>query len=313
MYCKSGDSESFLPGLVVICGATATGKTRLAIELAQHLGSIIISADSRQVYQEMDIATAKPTIAEQQLVEHHFISTCEPTSVLTVAEYQQQVQQKIAHCHAQQITPILVGGTGLYIKSIVRGLKIPRVAPQPGLRDQLGNYDQPLLHQMLCQVDPPTKIHPHDRSRTLRALEVFYVTGQPITSQQGENPPDYPIVQIGLDCDNLPDRIRQRTAQMVELGWEAEVRGLIDKYGWDLPHLGTLGYAEMRQYLKGEISKEEAIELTIFHTGQLAKRQRTWFRSIPEIVWFDSEQANVAAVTELIYLRPCFRKRAPHL
>jgi tRNA dimethylallyltransferase len=300
MDFKSGDSGSFIPGLIVICGATATGKTRLAIELAQQLGSVIISADSRQVYREMDIATAKPTVAEQALVKHYLISTYEPTTTLTVAEYQEQVQKLIAQLHAQQITPILVGGTGLYIKSIVRGMKIPRVATQPELRSQLATYDQSMLHQMLCQVDPKTKIHAHDRSRTVRALEVFYVTGRSITSQQGENLPTYPIWQIGLDCEDLAPRIRQRTMQMIELGWEAEVQGLIDKYGWDLPNLDTLGYAEMRQYLKGEISRAEAIELTILHTCQLAKRQRTWFRNIPEIIWLNTEKAEAAALVQLL-------------
>ena len=130
----------------------------------------------------------------------------------------------------------------------------------------------------------------------MRALEVFYVTGHSIASQQGENPPTYPIWQIGLDCENLTARIRQRTEQMIELGWESEVKELIDKYGWDLNSLDTLGYAEMRQYLKGEISRAEAIELTILHTCQLAKRQRTWFRNIPGIVWFDTERIDFSTM-----------------
>ena len=291
-------AESFAPGLIVICGATATGKTRLAIDLAQRVGGVIINADSRQVYRELNIATAKPTAAEQVLVRHYLVSTYEPIYTLTVAEYQQQVQELIAQLHTQQIVPILVGGTGLYIKSIVRGMKIPRVAPQPVLRSQLSAYDQTILRQMLCQVDPTTKIHANDRYRTIRALEVFYVTGHSISSQQGENPPPYPIWQIGLDCENLADRIRQRTEQMIELGWEAEVRELIDKYGWNLPSLDTLGYTEMRQYLKGEISHSEAIDLTILHTCQLAKRQRTWFRNIPEIVWFDAEHIDALTMVE---------------
>ncbi len=281
------------PALIVICGATATGKTGLAIKLAQHLNSVILSADSRQVYREMDIATAKPTAAEQKVVPHHFINTHEPSSILTVAEYQTNVQNSILSWHQQGISPILVGGTGLYIKSIVRGMKIPRVAPQPLLRQQLETIELPILSQMLQQVDPDTKIHGNDRNRTLRALEVFYVTGRSITSQQGEAPPSYRIMQIGLDCPSLEQRIQQRARQMVELGWEQEVRNLITKYGWDLPNLATLGYAEMRQHLRGEISLEEAIELTILHTRQFAKRQRTWFRGISEIIWLNSEDVNL--------------------
>jgi tRNA dimethylallyltransferase len=281
------------PALIVICGATATGKTSLAIKLAQHLNSVILSADSRQVYREMDIATAKPTAAEQIVVPHYFINTHEPSDILTVAEYQSNVQNSIRSWHQQGVSPLLVGGTGLYIKSIVRGMKIPRVAPQKMLREQLESIDQSILYAMLCQVDPNTKIHGNDRNRTLRALEVFYVTGRSITSQQGEAPPSYQIIQIGLDCPSLEQRIQQRARQMVEMGWEQEVRDLITKYGWDLPNLTTLGYAEMRQHLQGEISLEEAIELTILHTRQFAKRQRTWFRGIPEIIWLNSEDPNL--------------------
>jgi tRNA dimethylallyltransferase len=281
------------PALIVICGATATGKTGLAIKLAQHLNSVILSADSRQVYREMDIATAKPTAAEQSVVPHHFINTHEPFDILTVAEYQTNVQNSIQSWHEQGISPLLVGGTGLYIKSIVRGMKIPRVAPQPLLRKQLEAIDQSILHAMLRQVDLNTKIHHNDRNRTLRALEVFYVTGRSITSQQGEEPPSYRIIQIGLDCPNLEQRIQQRARQMIEMGWEQEVRNLITKYGWELPNLDTLGYAEMRQYLRGELSLAEAIELTILHTRQFAKRQRTWFRGIPEIIWLNSEDVNL--------------------
>jgi tRNA dimethylallyltransferase len=147
------------PALIVICGATATGKTGLAIKLAQHLNSVILSADSRQVYREMDVATAKPTAAEQSVVPHYFVNTHEPTDMLTVAEYQTNVQNSIYSFHQKGISPLLVGGTGLYIKSIVRGMKIPRVAAQPLLRQQLEAIDQGILHAMLRQVDSNTKIH----------------------------------------------------------------------------------------------------------------------------------------------------------
>lgn len=280
--------------LIVICGATATGKSGLAIEIAQRLNSSIISADSRQVYREFDIATAKVSSAELALVPHYLISTYEPNHTLTVAEYQLQAQQLIETLHQQLTIPLLVGGTGLYIKSVVKGMKIPRVAPQPQLRSQLTRLGQSQCYQLLQQVDAPAaaKIHANDPIRTIRALEVYYVTGRSISSQQGENPPRYPILQIGLDCmdlDVLTERIQRRTQQMLELGWEAEVAYLGEKYGWDLPLLNTLGYAEMRQYLQGEISLVEAIDLTVLHTRQFAKRQRTWFRAIPEIEWFDSD------------------------
>ncbi|MCP2732304.1 tRNA (adenosine(37)-N6)-dimethylallyltransferase MiaA, partial [Limnofasciculus baicalensis] len=186
---------------------------------------------------------------------------------------------------------LLVGGTGLYIKSIVRGLKIPRVAPNSELRSQLSALGQIQLYHFLQQVDPiaAQKIHANDEVRTLRALEVFYVTGEPISQQQGENPPNYPIFQIGLDCqsDALTRRIAKRTEEMLEMGLVKEVETLCKKYRWDLPLLDTLGYREIKQYLAGEVSLNEAKDLTVLHTRQFAKRQRTWFRAIPEIEWFD--------------------------
>jgi tRNA dimethylallyltransferase len=275
--------------LITICGPTATGKSGLALELAQRLRVGIISADSRQVYKEFDIGTAKPTKAEQQLVPHYLINICEPTETLTLAEYQQQARSLI---EAGDIS-LLVGGTGLYIKAVVRGLKIPRVGPQEELRSQLASLGQTQCYQMLRRVDlqAAEKIHPNDAVRTLRALEVFYVSGKPISEQQGENPPTYPILQIGLDCetDKLRDRIQRRTEKMIAAGFLAEVEFLCRKYGEDLPLLNTLGYAEMKQYLAGEVSLEEAKELTVLHTRQFAKRQKTWFRADAQIEWFDAD------------------------
>ncbi len=326
--------------LIVICGATATGKSSLALALAKRLRAIIISADSRQVYREFDIGTAKPTKSQQQEVPHYLIDICEPVETLTVADYQQQAQGLISSgvgqlrgeafkkigsesplnppilgdlkCPAppelgaegqvssiQQgqnlgVSPaLLVGGTGLYIRSIVQGMKIPRVAPNNELRSQLQKLGQFQLYAMLQQVDlvAAQKIHANDLVRTLRALEVFYVTGRPISVQQGENPPSYPILQIGLDCPNLEDlqkRIEQRTEEMISMGLVAEVELLCRKYGVDLPLLNTLGYQEIKEYLLGGISLSEAKNLTVLHTRQFAKRQRTWFKADGTIEWFDS-------------------------
>ncbi len=281
--------------LIVICGATATGKSGFALKLAMRLGSVIISADSRQVYREFDIGTAKPTLAEQKLVPHYLINICNPTDTMTVADYQEQAQSLIA---SLGISPLLlVGGTGLYIRSIVQGMKIPRVAPDKQLRSQLESLGQSTLYGILKQVDAVAaqKIHANDIVRTLRALEVFYITGKPISEQQGENPPDYPILQIGLDCDvqKLERRIHQRTQQMVTDGLVAEVEYLCQKYGADLPLLNTLGYQEIKQYLAGDISLNEAEELTILHTRQFAKRQRTWFRAYSQIEWFDADDPDL--------------------
>ncbi len=283
------------PQLIVICGATATGKSGLALELAQRLNTVILSADSRQVYREFDIGTAKPSVAERKLVPHYLIDICEPTETLTLADYQEQAQKLIASLPSPLL---LVGGTGLYIKAIVRGLEIPRVAPNEDLRSQLSSLGQSQCYNFLQQVDPRAaeKIHPHDQVRTLRGLEVFYITGIPISNQQGENPPNYPILQIGLQCqdaDALTRRITQRTEMMVIAGLVEEVKTLAEKYGWDLPLLDTLGYREMKQYLAGDISLSEAKALTVVHTRQFAKRQRTWFRAYPDIEWFDADSPDL--------------------
>ncbi|HEY9909276.1 MAG TPA: tRNA (adenosine(37)-N6)-dimethylallyltransferase MiaA [Thermosynechococcaceae cyanobacterium] len=278
-----------VPKLIVLCGPTATGKSGLAIALAQRLHSYILSADSRQVYREFNIGTAKPTAFEQQQAPHHLIDICAPTEVLTVAQYQRQAQALVA-----SPCPLLVGGTGLYLRAITRGLKIPPVSPQAELRSQLQSLGQVQCYGLLKQVDRASaaKIHPNDSVRTVRSLEVFYVTGRPMSEQQGENPPPYPILSIGLDCTNtesLQRRIEQRTGQMVEMGLVQEVEQLCQKYGSDLPLLNTLGYAEFKQYVAGDISLPQAQELTVLHTRQFAKRQRTWFRADPEIEWFDAD------------------------
>nr|WP_319420402.1 tRNA (adenosine(37)-N6)-dimethylallyltransferase MiaA [Pleurocapsa sp. FMAR1] len=281
--------------LIVICGVTASGKSGLALEIAQRLNTAIISADSRQIYREFDIGTAKPSLAEQKSVPHYQIDICEPTETLTLAEYQQQTQELIKT--SNHSLPLLVGGTGLYLDAITKGLKIPRVSPQPELRSQLSSLGQAQIHGWLAQVDPEAarKIHLNDQFRTLRALEVFYVTGVPITAQQGENPPNYPILQIGLDGDvaALDKRIAIRTKQMIEMGLVQEVDYLCHKYGKNLPLLNTLGYSEIKQYLAAEINLEQAIALTVTHTRQFAKRQRTWFRKNKNIHWFDSGSSNL--------------------
>ncbi len=312
------------PGLIVIGGPTATGKSGLAIALAQRLNSIILSADSRQVYRHFNIGTAKPSPAEQQGVPHYLIDICDPTQTLTVADYQQHANALLHHppnrpsIHSSDF-PLLVGGTGLYIRAITRGLLIPRVAPQADLRKQLAGLGQAHCHALLQQVDPlaAERIHPNDAVRTLRALEVFYVTGQPLSAQQGENPPTYPILQIGLDClegedsgagDRLLQRIQRRTDQMLADGLVEEVASLTQTYGAELPLLQTLGYQEIGQYLRGELSLEVARDLTVLHTRQFAKRQRTWFRAVPEMVWFDSDRPDlISAVWQRVeaFIRLC--------
>jgi tRNA dimethylallyltransferase len=276
--------------LIVIVGATASGKSRLALNLAQRLNRPILGADSRQIYRGFDIGTAKPTPAEQAQVPHYLIDICEPTETLTLAQYQAQAYQLI---HDLGLPLILVGGTGLYIKAVADGLIIPPVAPQPQLRQALTRLGQPHCYQLLRQVDPQAaqKIEPADQTRTLRALEVYYVTGRPISQQQGQAPPPFPVVKLGLAWapEVLAQRIEARTQTMIQQGLVAEVKQLEATYGADLPLLKTLGYAEIQAYLRGEYSLTEAVQAISLHTRQFAKRQRTWFRADPQIHWLPGE------------------------
>lgn len=292
-------SSSIVPFLWVIGGATATGKSSLAIALAQRLAlaqhqqAVILSADSRQVYREFDIGTAKPSACDRQRVPHYLIDICDPTETLTLAQYQRQAQDLIRTLHQTGTVPLLVGGTGLYIDAVVKGLRIPPVAPQPALRQQLEALGQPHCYALLKSLDAAAaqRIHPHDPVRTVRALEVFYVTGQPMSALQGEAPPAYPVRYLALDCDTLAleRRIAQRTQAMTEAGFVDEVTHLLEKYGPELPLLQTLGYAEMLRHVRGEISLATAQADIVQHTRQFAKRQRTWFRNRAEVRWFDAD------------------------
>ncbi len=284
------------PGLIVIFGPTATGKTDLAIQLALHLGSPILNADSRQVYRYFDIGTAKPTLLERRGIPHFLIDIADPDRPLTLAEYQKQAMELIWHFHRQNITPILVGGSGFYLKSVTHGVVIPGVPPQPHLRQQLADLDASLLHQFLEQIDPvrARAIHPHDRFRLIRALEIFYTTAQ-LPSRLGQcHLPDFPIYAIGLLPPPPPiyaHKIEQRIMAMLDRGWLEEIQLIQAQFGKELPLLNTLGYREMGDYLAGKISKSEAIQQTAKHTLQMAKQQKTWFKSpdnlLPNTKWID--------------------------
>ncbi len=279
----------------MICGPTATGKTELGIALAQKLNSVIINADSRQVYRELDIGTAKPTPAQRAQVPHFLIDWVAPTVQVTVAEYQRAAQALIAQWQGRGKIPVLVGGSGLYIQAVVRGLSIPPVAPQPTLRAQLSTYSQGERYAFLQQVDPASaaKIHPHDPVRTLRALEVYYVTGVPLSQLQGQQPPPYPVLWLYVDSDRLAERIQRRTRQMIAEGLVQETEQLRAKYGPDLPLLKTLGYQEISNYLAGHDTLETAQALIVKHTCQLAKRQRTWFRAQTGLVTLNSDRPDL--------------------
>ncbi|NJK72274.1 MAG: tRNA (adenosine(37)-N6)-dimethylallyltransferase MiaA [Synechococcaceae cyanobacterium SM2_3_60] len=283
--------------LIVLCGPTASGKSALAIRLAERYNLLLISADSRQIYRDFDIGTAKPTAAEQAHWPHHLINVADPGDTYTVAQYQQAVTTLI-NAHPNQV-PLLVGGTGLYIQAITEGLQIPAIPPHPALRDQLSQLGQAHAYALLNAAEPEHKIHANDAVRTLRALEILYVTGQPPSALKARaTEPPYQSLIVGLQPASmaiLETRIRQRTQAMLAQGWIEEVQQLQAHYGADLPLLQTLGYGELGRYLQGELSLLAATELIVCHTRQFAKRQMTWFRRTPNLRWFDMSAPDLEA------------------
>lgn len=285
--------------LLVIVGATAVGKTALSLELAQQFDGEIISADSRLFYRGMDVGTAKPTAVEQALVPHHLIDVCDPDETLTLADYQQLAYRTIDQVQANGRLPILVGGTGQYVRAVVEGWGIPRAAPQPALRQALADLGGPELARWLRYLDPAAaeKLDPRNVRRVIRALEVTLVKGRPISELQRKQPPPYRICQIGLqrERESLYQRIDDRVDLMMADGLLAELEELRDAgYGRSLPSMSGLGYRQLWVYLAGEMSLDEAVERIKFETHRFARQQATWFRlDDPAIHWFDAAAVEV--------------------
>jgi tRNA dimethylallyltransferase len=295
--CSWDGNETQSP-LVVIVGPTAVGKTRLALRLAGELGAEIVSADSRQVYRGMDIGTDKPAAEERQRVPHHLVDIVDPDEEFTLARYQDMAYAAIEDVLARGRVPLLVGGTGLYIKAVVEGWSIPRVRPNKALRTELYREAEAkggvALHARLHQVDPVAaeKIDPRNVRRVIRALEVYLETGRPISELQRRRPPPYRVLQIGLTMERaaLYQCIDQRVDRMLERGLVEEVRGLVERgYGYELPAMSGLGYRQVGCYLRGEISLEEAIRLIKRDTRRFVRQQYNWFRMDDEgIRWFQA-------------------------
>ena len=281
------------PLVIVLLGPTASGKTALGIELAQALDLAVLSVDSRQLYQEMDIGTAKPTPSQRAVVRHELLDLRRPDQPINLQEFRAEAEQAIAAEHDRRGIALLVGGSGLYLKAITQGMTPPAVPPQPQLRAQLEALGQPLCHQLLCTADPTAgaRIMPNDAVRTQRALEVLYATGLPLSSQQGATPPPWRVLELGLNPPDLKRRIALRSASLYAEGLIEETRGLIERYGADCPLLDTIGYGEAKAVLRGELEEADAIALTTKRTQQFAKRQRTWFRRQHQPIWLDGGDA----------------------
>ena len=283
--------SSYPPHVIVLIGATASGKTELAIEIAEYFKTRIHNIDSRQIYKSMDIGTAKPSENQQKKIKHFLIDIEEPINPMNVKQFKEIAQKSIKREIKRNKLPFLVGGSGLYMNSITKGFFIPDIPPQNNLRKQLEKLGQQECWELLKSCDPisATKINFADQIRTIRALEVFYVTGQPLSSQKDQKPPKWRILELGLNRDNLKERISQRTKNMFLSGIIDETKHLISLYGSNLPILETIGYCEDKNVLNNNLTIDEAIELTTIKTNQFAKRQKTWFRNKNNPIWLNNK------------------------
>lgn len=288
-----------LDTLLVILGPTGVGKTEVAIELAKRIRAEIISADSRQIYKEMDIGTAKPSSAVRQKVPHHLIDLVFPDEIFDVAGFKARAEAIIKELQKKDKLPILVGGSGLYIKAVVDGLFVGPGADwkwREKLKKKEKKEGRGTLHQELERVDPTTasRLHPHDQRRIIRALEVYHLSGKPISSYQTQFPSVLKsTVMIGLERgrESLYRLIDTRVDRMVAEGLIEEVESLLSKgYSEDLPSLQGLGYQQIIAYLRGEYPQEEAIRLIKRDTRRFAKRQMSWFKRDKRILWIDTEK-----------------------
>jgi len=292
---------SYQPHVIVLIGPTASGKTELAIEIAEYFKTRIHNIDSRQIYKYMDIGTAKPSENQQRQIKHFLIDIKEPTDLINVKQFQKIAHKSIKAEIKKNYLPFLVGGSGLYMNSITKGFFVPDVPPQYDLRGQLEELDQKECWELLKKCDPIStkKINFADRIRTIRALEVFYVTGKPLSSQKIQKPPNWSILELGLDRDNLKQRILQRTKNMFLSGIVEETKFLISKYGSELQILQTIGYREAKEVLNNQLTIDEAIELTTTKTIQFAKRQKTWFRNKNNPIWLNNKNLRKDAIIKI--------------
>lgn len=287
--------------LIVILGPTASGKTELAIKLAKKFNGEIVSADSRQIYKEMNIGTAKPTKKERKEVVHHLIDIIRPNEDFSVALYKKLASEKIKEVQKRKKLPFLVGGTGLYISAIVDNLDFPRVPPNKELRKKLEKKSLDELLKIYKKLDPEGAkyIDKNNKRRLIRAIEACKATGKSFWKMRKKKKPLFDILEIGIKRDNLEKKLERRTKEMIKKGLEKEAKRLFKKYG-DIPSLETIGYQEWKEYFQGKIKKEEVIQKIILHTRQYAKRQMTWFKKDKRIHWIKNIKEAEKLVKEFL-------------
>ncbi len=300
-----------LPRAIFLMGPTASGKTGVAVELVQRLPLEIISVDSALVYRDMDIGTAKPDTATLAQAPHHLIDIVDPTEVYSAAAFRKDALRLMNEIARRGKIPLLVGGTMLYFKALKEGLSNLPIA-DPEIRKELDEITRqngtPYLHRMLCSVDPVTaeRLSPNDTQRVGRAMEIFRITGRPMSellNKQREDSLPFNVLSIALipgDRSALHQRIALRFTQMLEQGLIEELQRLRKTYRLhrDLPSMRCVGYRQAWEYLEGEIDKEQFLEKGIIATRQLAKRQLTWLRSMPENIAIDCLEKDLAERVE---------------
>jgi len=292
--------------LIVIVGPTASGKTKVSIELAEKFNGEIVSADSRLLYRGMDIGTAKPTKEELALIRHHLVNIADPDNIWSLAKYQKAAFEVIGDIHSRGKLPFLVGGTGQYIKSIYQGWSIPEVKPDQNIRSALENWSTEIgnqgLHDRLAAIDPTAakSIQPQNIRRTIRALEVIFSSGRKFSIQRKRTMPLFQSLILGMSMSRgvLYERIDTRLSEMIKSGFVEEVKLLLNQgYSFDQPAFSAIGYRQIMAYLNGEISLDDALVEIKRLTRQLVRRQANWFKtSDTEISWFQADSTVISSM-----------------
>lgn len=291
-FIRESKELNLMP-LIVILGGTASGKTALSIKIAKEFNGEVISTDSRQVYKYMDIGTAKVTQQEMEGIPHYMLDVVTPDEEFTLADFVKKAKFYISEIHKRAKLPILAGGTGLYTRAICDNFKIPLAPPDPELRKQLEKLETQKLHDKLRELNPDAaeRIHPNNRRYVIRAIEIAKAGKQ----QQKADQQEFNVLKFGIEWDRekLYERINTRAANQIEEGLINETKMLLQKgYDEKLPSMSSLGYPEMIKYIKGELSLDQALELLQKNTRNYAKRQLTWFRREPNVIWVDGEKIN---------------------